>query len=270
MIDFAGIGYDEAKVFINTLLLTQPRMIALFVMLPIFSASILPGMLRYGVAAAMTLIAVPMLIPTMPSHALGGIELGLIVVKEAFVGVSLGFLMALPFWVFEAVGFLIDNQRGASIASTLNPLTGNDTSPFGMLFNQAFMVFFMINGGFQVLLDIVYMSFRMWPIMSWAPSLSPQSAPLWLDQLGRLMRLALLYGAPVLIAMFFAETGLALIGRFVPQLQVFFLAMPIKSGLALYVLIMYVGTLFGYGTEMIHALSSATPFLDGLWRAGGA
>ena len=33
-----------------------------------------------------------------------------------------------------------------SIAATLNPLTGNDTSPLGILFNQAFIVFFFING----------------------------------------------------------------------------------------------------------------------------
>ena len=49
----------------------------------------------------------------------GGIgETLLIVAKEAFVGMTMGFIVALPFWIFEAAGFVIDNQRGASLGST--------------------------------------------------------------------------------------------------------------------------------------------------------
>jgi type III secretion protein T len=39
------------------------------------------------------------------------------------------------------------------------------------------------------------------------------------------------------------------VSRFAPQLQVFFLAMPIKSALALLVLAVYMGTLFGYAGD---------------------
>ena len=184
-----------------------------------------------------------------------------------FVGLVLGFLVAIPFWIFEAVGFVIDNQRGASLGAVINPGTGNDSSPLGILFNQAFMVFFLVGGGFMLMLTMLYDSFRLWDLWDWAPTLRRESVPLMLDQLGRFLRLTLLFAAPAIISMFLAEVGLALVSRFAPQLQVFFLAMPIKSALALLVMVLYMSTLFEYAAEATGQIGSALPFLDNQWRA---
>ncbi len=88
-----------------------------------------------------------------------------------------------------------------------------------------------------------------------------------LDQLGRFLRLTLLFAAPAIISMFLAEVGLALVSRFAPQLQVFFLAMSIKSALALLVMVLYMNTLFEYAAEATGQIGSALPFLDNQWRA---
>jgi type III secretion protein T len=53
------------------------------------------------------------------------------------------------------------------------------------------------------------------------------------------MALALLLASPMLIALFVTELGLGLVNRFAPQLNVFFLSMPIKSAVGLLVLISY-------------------------------
>jgi len=81
--------------------------------------------------------------------------------------------------------------------------------------------------------------------------------------------LALLLAAPVLIAMLMSELGLALVSRFAPQLQVFFLAMPIKSALALFVLVIYSSTLFDYSLAPIRELTTWVDRLDPLLRLGG-
>ena len=38
-------------------------------------------------------------------------------IKESFLGLVLGFLCAIPFWIVEGIGFIVDNQRGASMAA---------------------------------------------------------------------------------------------------------------------------------------------------------
>jgi type III secretion protein T len=70
----------------------------------------------------------------------------------------------------------------------------------------------------------------------------------------------------VIVAMFISELGLALVSRFVPQLQVFFLAMPIKSALAFLVLVLYCTTLFDYGRAYVQEIGHWLPRLDPLVR----
>lgn len=260
--------HQEIHDFLLALAWTQPRTLAMLSVLPLFNVQLVPGMLRLGVAAGLGLVVAPTLVPALHREMASGLLVG-ILFKEALVGFALGFLMAIPFWAFEAVGFLIDNQRGASIAATLNPLTGNDSSPMGILFNQAFIVFFLVSGGLNLVLGALYDSFRLWPVLDGMPTLHADSVPLILAQLDRIVRLALLLGAPAIIAMFLSELGLALVSRFVPQLQVFFLAMPIKSGLVLLVLIVYATTLFDHGRALIEDMARVVPLLRTHWSPQG-
>ncbi len=264
-----ALTYEQTKAFMIAVVCTQPRILAMFIAIPIFNKQIMPGMLRYSIAVGIGALAAPRLMPALAIADLNAMQILLLVAKEAFVGFTLGYLIAIPFWAFEAVGFFIDNQRGASIAATLNPLTGNDASPMGILFNQAFIVFFFVAGGFILMLDVLYDSFRLWDVLSWHPALRPESIPLFLDQLARLVHMAVLLSAPAIVAMFLAEIGLALISRFVPQLDVFFLAMPIKSGLAVLVLLVYLPTLFDYGLDYIREQRNVIPFLQDQWDMHG-
>ena len=260
-------GFEEARTFIVSLVWTQPRIMALFAVIPIFNRQIMPGLLRYTLAAAFGAMVVPRIAPAALALDISAVEMVFIAAKEAFVGLTLGYLIAVFFWAFEAVGFLIDNQRGASISATLNPLTGNDTSPLGILFNQAVIVFFFVTGGFTMMLDALYDSFRLWDIFTWTPTLRAETVPVMLGELSRLVRIAVLLASPAIVAMFFAEIGLALISRFVPRLDVFFLAMPIKSALAMFVLIVYLPTLFHYAEDHLAAVRTIAPTLEGHWKA---
>ena len=71
----------------------------------------------------------------------------------------------------------------------------------------------------------------------------------------------------MIVAMFLAEMGLALVSRFVPQLQVFFLAMPIKSALAFLVLVLYFSTILDYSRDLIEQTPRTLQLLDEHWRA---
>lgn len=262
------VTYSEAKSFIGTLALTQPRILAMFIVLPLFNSQLVPGLIRFSIAAALGLMAAPTIQAEVSQLELGAVPLLMLILKEAFVGFVIGYLAAIPFWTFEAIGFLVDNQRGASIASTLNPITGNDSSPLGILFNQAFIVFFLVSGGFTLLLGMLYDSFSYWSVTQWTPNLRPESVPIMLKQLDQLMHMAVLLAAPVLVAMFLSEIGLALVSRFAPQLQVFFMAMPIKSALAMLVLMLYAATLFEYGADQVSSVGRILPFLREQWGLG--
>ena len=234
-----------------------PRMLAIFSVLPMFNRQALPGILRMGVAASLALFLVPSLID--PALAMDRSVANVLVVcfKEGLLGFALGFVIAIPIWAFEIMGAYIDNQRGASIAQTLNPLTGHDSSPLGDLFSQAIVVLLFATGSFVLIIAAIQDSYRLWPVFSMLPSLDAATPGFLLGQLDRMMRLAILMSVPVMFSMFLAEIGLAIVSRFVPQLQVFFLAMPIKSALAMLVFAVYAALLFAYASDEVKDIGAS-------------
>ncbi|WP_129778581.1 type III secretion system export apparatus subunit SctT [Peristeroidobacter soli] len=252
---------DFHRVLIALMCVTVRIQVA-FAIIPLFNKQMMPALLRSGIAIGLSLLLLPPVLAdfsTIPEAP----RLIAIVVKEGVLGLLIGYCVAALFWAVEAVGFFIDNQRGASIASTLDPLTGNDSSPLGILFNQAFVVYFMVAGGFSVLMTLLYASYGLWPVLTYFPSLPPDGLIVFADVFGRIVRLAVLLSAPVIVAMMLAEMGLALMSRFVPQLQVFFLAMPVKCGMAFFVLVVYLPVLFGYLREEIGVLPELLQSLAG-------
>ncbi len=223
----------------------MPRMLAMFSVLPMFNRQAMPGLLRTGTAFAFAVFVVPSLVDQSMVESMHGTRVLAVVLKEAAIGFFLGFLVALPLWAMDIMGAYIDNQRGASIAATINPLTGHDTSPLGELFGQAAVVYLLLSGGLLLVLELIYASYQAWPVYQMLPALSDQMPVVLLGLMDRLMWLAVLLSAPVIFSMFLAEVGLGIVSRFVPQLQVFFLAMPVKSAIAIFVFIVYVGALFG-------------------------
>jgi type III secretion protein T len=236
----------------------MPRLLALFSVVPLFSKQALPGLLRIGVAASVAIFVVPSLVSDSLARAHSSADLLAIIFKEVLIGFLLGFLISIPLWVFDLMGTYIDNQRGASIASSINPLTGHDSSPLGELFSQAIITFLLISGGYMLVLTAIYESYSIWPVFSLLPKITDETPLILLQQMDRLMRLTVLLSAPVIFSMFLAEIGLGLVSRFVPQLQVFFIAMPIKSALAMFIFSVYIVTLFDYAADEIQNIGTSS------------
>jgi len=220
-----------------------PRMIAVFAMLPIFNPTVLPGRIRTAFAGSLVLFLYPVYSNGVVLDDFTGLELGVILIKEVVIGLLIGFGVSIVFWAVEAAGFFIDNQRGSTMASSVDPLTGSQTSPLGIFLMQVITVFFMVGGGFFVMLMAVYESYVLLPVFQFVPNLNPEGARYFISILDRIMALAVVLAAPALIAMFLAELGLGFVSRFAPQLNVFFLSMPVKSAVGIFILLLYIGLL---------------------------
>lgn len=224
--------------------LVVPRFIAAFSLLPFLSAQVMPGMLRNGIALSLCLPLVPLVAQDLdPANLAGGWVLAL-VAKEVIIGLLLGYPFAIIFWAAESIGSYIDNQRGSAMASSVDPLTGSDSTPLGTMLLQAFATYFVCSGALLILIGILYKSYVIWPVATFVPTFGAAGPTFYLGLLDSLMMLVVAISGPVIAAMFLAEFGLALVSRFAPQMNVFFLAMPVKSGLAILVLILYLPLLF--------------------------
>ena len=257
----------EIKDWFYVFSMTLPRIVALFTLIPFLHKRMLGGaMMRNGIAGALALFLHPMVAEYKPVESLSIYVTAGLVLKEIFIGALIGFCITIPFWALESAGFFIDNQRGASMASSLNPLSGAETSPMGVLFSQAFTAIFMVSGLFLLLLNSLFFSYSTWPVFSYYPHLNPEATLFFLNQFDLIIGLAMWLAAPVIISMFITEFGIALISRSAPQLNVFILAMPIKSGVAAAILVVYVSTILTLARKHDEGLPNIFRMMGELWK----
>ena len=212
--------------------LTMPRAMGLVMILPIFTQIGLTGVLRTGFVLAMALPLMPYTLSEM--EAFGPLGLGHIaglVLKEAFVGTILGFAFGIPFWGVQSAGDIADFQRGLMGANIGDPSQSGEASITATFLVLIMIVLFIVVGGMTIVLETLYRSYQIWPILSFGPGLSLENAKLFLGALDDIMRLAFVVGGPVIIAMFLGDAVLAAITRFAPQLNVFVLSMGVKCAI---------------------------------------
>lgn len=266
MTTFALNNYEDAKNLALMLLVVQARLMPMFVLVPFMSRAMVPRTIAFAFAAGIGLL----ITPTLPGASAlpNGASLLFLLVKEATLGLLLGWLAALPFWIFEAIGFMVDNQRGANMAAIINPMTGSESTPLGLMMNFAFITYFMAAGGWAIFLGLIYDSYSFWPPFEFWPRWGSDAGDTVLLQMNKMILTTLLLSSPAIFIMFLSEIGLALVSRFAPQLQVFFMAMPIKCALGLFVLIVYSESLFDFGLGPLRAMSLWVYQLDPLLRTG--
>ncbi|WP_394869020.1 type III secretion system export apparatus subunit SctT, partial [Acinetobacter pittii] len=170
----------------------------LFVML-------VPNAINHALAYLLAIVA-----GSLPP-ALDALDIALLIGKEVLLGLLIGFVATIPFWAMEATGFIIDNQRGAALASTFNPSLGSQTSPTGLLLTQTLITLFFSGGAFLALVGSLFRSYASWPVSSFFPQFGSQWVEFFYAQFSQMLMLCALFAAPLLIAMFLAEFGPALV-----------------------------------------------------------
>jgi type III secretion protein T len=252
---------------IEVAMLGLPRLVIFLSLTPFLGgASLLSGQIKFPIILSIYFFIHPVLLGQLPEHAEILVRKSLfqtsgLMLKEAFLGFLLAYLSSFAFWAVQSAGFLMDNQRGASQANVSDPLSGEESSPLGSFLFQSFVFLFFASGAFLGFLFLIFQTYVFWPPGEWLPNLGGAQLPLFVaDMVSWLMTKILLLAGIVLVASLLVDLALGLINRFASQLNVYILAMPIKSGLAMLIVLIFfprfIGESPGLFEEMTNALLS--------------
>jgi type III secretion protein T len=222
--------------------LSATRVAIAFLLVPLFTAELIPALVRNAMFLAIALLSLA-LQPSAAPLALSSWQWVTMFGKEAFIGGALGFLFAGVMWAFEAAGQVIDSKVGSTQAQVMDPLSGHQTSLNGAFFARLASWVFMAGGGFMVMIGAVLESYALWPVRSPLPTLAAGGARLLESEFGRIMLLTLLVAAPALVLLYMVEGVLGLINRFAQQLNVFSLSMSLKTVVATWIIWVQIVTL---------------------------
>ncbi len=233
------------------------RMVVLFRTLPIMGTNIIPQQALVALAAVLLLPVIYGFLEDAPQNLAFDMHLAFLLLKEVFIGLVLGLLFSLLFWVAQSVGYLVDNQRGASQAEGTDPFSGDRLTPFASLLFQSVTMLFFSSGIIFSLLAIIYESYRVWPVFAMVPQfLSLNMLAFLVTKAGEYMTLVVAFSGPILIVCFLSDFCLGIINRFAQQLNVFSLSMPIKSALVLFILFLYANGMFTEFHTYVHNMQA--------------
>ncbi|WP_020407780.1 flagellar biosynthetic protein FliR [Hahella ganghwensis] len=156
------------------------------------------------------------------------VEMVLDLAGEVVISVMLVLGLHVAFSTFQVAGRLVDFQSGFGAANLLNPATNSADPLIGtLLLFVATFVFFSVDGHHLVLRGLVY-SVQQVPLGSWGGGMS---LPAVLQQYGLMFLFGMTIAAPVLAVLFFVDAGLAVMGKTMPQMNVYFIFLPLKVAL---------------------------------------
>jgi flagellar biosynthetic protein FliR len=256
------LGLDEfliAQVF--ALLFVFARVGTALVILPVFGENFVSQRVRLLLALALSLLLVPVLqerIPPAPSSA--PVLLRLLAI-EVVAGVFIGTVARIFLATLDTAGMFISLQTGLASAAIFNPALGVTGSPFGSFLGMAGLALIAVTDLHHMLLLGLAASYDLF-----VPGVGLPMGD-FAQTVGRALTQSFAIGfqmaAPFIIGGILLNTALGVLSRLVPQMQIFFVALPLQIGAG--ILLMMASA----GAAMLLWLNALQSAFTGLFLAPG-
>ena len=217
-------------------LLTFLRITSALVMLPIFGYQAVPLMVKVALGAILTLSLSPAIPSSIPFPVPGVLGIATYAVVEVLIGLAIGAISTLLLASAEMAGRFLGIQSGIGIATTIDPLTQQESDPLSQLKYWLALVLFLTLEGHHWVLQALQSSLELIPIGG--AKLPEQLLPFYSRLVTATVSTAIQLVTPVLGVLLITDVALGFIARAVPQMNIFILSIPLKVGVSLAVMIM--------------------------------
>ncbi len=193
---------------------------------PVFNQTGIPLLVKISLSIVIAFVIFPTVNDsqqTLPDSVLPFVAL---IFKEIAIGFVIGYGATLMFGAFVVAGDLIGGEMGLHMAAMVDPLFGGRVNPIGQLLQMAGLLLFLAVDGHHWLINALVLSYKTVPIPEFfEPGLT----------IGKIMQMfqgllisALKIAAPVMIILFLIVVVTGLVGRSIPQINIFMIIFPIK------------------------------------------
>ncbi|MGD9649756.1 MAG: flagellar biosynthetic protein FliR [Dongiaceae bacterium] len=207
-------------------LLLFARIGTAMMLLPGFGETFVNPRMRLTISLAMCVLLFPILrgqFPPLPTSVAGT---ALLIGGEIGVGLFIGAITRLLLSALELAGSVIAMQTGLSAAMAFNPVMAGQGSLPGVFLQITGVVLIFISNTHHVMIQALIESYQMF-VPGKLPPVDDFSMAV-IMALSRSFYLAIQLAAPFLVVGLVFYVGLGLLARLMPQIQVFFIAVPLQ------------------------------------------
>ncbi len=203
-------------------------------LMPGFSAGFVPIRMRLTVALVISFVLAPVLIAGLPVRPPSLLAVAILIVGEILIGIFFGTIARILISALQTAGTVITYMSSMANALIQDPIAEQQSSTVAGFLLIAGTVLIFVTDSHHLMIRAVVDSYSLLepggrlPVGDMAYVIGRQVA----DSFALGLRLA----APFVIVGLTYYIGLGLLGRLMPQLQVFFFGLPVQIGLQIWVL----------------------------------
>lgn len=238
-------------------LLIFARVGSMVMALPGIGDKSVPPNIRLVFALALCLVFYPLVqerFPPFPSN-LGG--MGILFLHEIIIGLALGIMIRLIMSGAQVAGTIVGFQSGLSFATSFDPNFGGQSNIISTFFGILALTLIFVGDLHHLLLAGIFDSYILFSPTMQIPA--GDFSILALSLVSGAFRIALQMAAPFIIFGLIFYLGIGIVARLIPQIQIFFIAMPANIFISLILLMLLISSLMmAYMTYFQQAIE---PFL---------
>jgi flagellar biosynthetic protein FliR len=201
------------------------RVAAIVMLIPGIGESFIPSRIRLSIAFTMTLAFYPVLAVGAPLVPGSVGDLAGDVIKEMLIGLMIGSVLRLFMNVLAVTGEIVSIQTTLSFAQTANPTQATPSTTLGTFLGLLALVLIMSTNLHHMFISAIVRSYTVFPFRRAVPV--SDAGLLVIQTVSKSFALGLQLSAPVMVFAFIFNIATGLVGRVMPQFQVFFVASPL-------------------------------------------
>ncbi len=245
---------NDLSGFVLVYFLVFARTGAMLMLLPPINQAGIPSRVRLVLALAVSLALAPGLAHAYPASIPSTpIAFGVMTAEDVTAGILIGTMANIVMSALSVAGSLIATQTGLSYAQMLNPTMGDQEPVLGNFLTLLGGVLIFATNLHHLAISAIQGSYTLIPPGAALPT--GDMAELAVRLVSGSFALGVQLAAPFLVFGFAVNASIGLLARLMPQLQVFFIAMPINILAGFMLLMLLVGTMMTafltyYATEL--------------------
>lgn len=195
--------------------------------------------IRLHIAVFGAVVMYPMLAPSLPSFPASSAALLHMVVVELIMGVMLMIGARIFMAALQLAGEIIGFTAGLQTANLFDPSSGANTSAPGLFLSLTAITLIFVTNLHHIVFTAVFQSYQFFPAGE-LPNVQ-ESAFAVVTTVADMFVLGTKIAAPVMAAGFLVYAAFGVFNRLIPQLQVFFVAIPVNIWVGMLMLSLVLG-----------------------------
>lgn len=224
-------------------LLVFARTGAMVMLLPAIGEKSVPARVRLLLALAISLALTPIVAGAYPQQApSSALTLGFLVLQEVTAGVLVGTMARIIMSSLSVAGYLIATQMGLSYAQMVDPTShGEQGAAVGNFMSLLAIVLIFATNLHHLAIGAIAGSYHLIPPGTALPT--ADLAELTIRLVCGSFALGFQLAAPFLVFGFAVNAAFGVLARMMPQLQIFFVVMPVNALIGFLLFVLLIGSM---------------------------